>query len=147
VGPRFTHPLQRPGEDWYFMHNGSQPTVHRLLGLAESRFDSAEYFDYLIPPGSTTLDAAEALERLRRIPEPGSNSGNAFAIRPDGAYVIHWRSPADRWPLYFTMHELVTPEARIVSSEIVTALGPEEAWRPLAPQSIVPIAFHPHARP
>jgi glutamine amidotransferase len=141
LGPRFTHPLQRPDDHWYFMHNGSQPTVHRLLGLPESRFDSAEYFDYLIPPRSAAIDAPEALEKLRLIPEPGSNSGNAFAVRPGMAYVIHWRSPSDRWPRYFTMHELSTPDARIISSEIVPALAPAAHWRPLPPQSILEIPF------
>jgi predicted glutamine amidotransferase len=138
-GPQFTHPLQRPAEDWYFMHNGSQPTVHQLLGLPFSTFDSAEYFDYLIPQGTSSLEQEEVLERLRKIPEPGSNSGNAFAIRPDCAYVIHWRSPSDTWPRYFTMHETVTPDCRIICSEIVPALAPAEQWTPLPPQILLEI--------
>jgi len=138
-GTKFTHPLQRPMEDWYFMHNGSQPTVHQLLGLPSSTFDSAEYFDYLVPGGTSSIDRAEALERLRKIPEPGSNSGNAFAIRPDCAYVIHWRSPSDTWPRYFTMHETVSTDCRIISSEIIPALAPVEKWTPLPPQSILEI--------
>ncbi|MRV72385.1 hypothetical protein GJ700_11760 [Duganella sp. FT92W] len=139
IGAQFTHPLKRPAEDWYFMHNGSQPTVHQFLGLPSSTFDSAEYFDYLVPEGTASLDQSEALERLRNIPEPGSNSGNAFAIKPDCAYVIHWRSPSDTWPRYFTMHETVSPDCRIISSEIVPALAPAEQWTPLPPQTILEI--------
>lgn len=141
VGLGFTHPLERAADDWVFMHNGSQPTIHRLLGLERSRFDSAEYFDYLIPKGARRLDPQVALSRLADIPEPAGNCANAIALSTDRVYVVHWRSPSDGWPLYFTMHRLKTPDCEIISSEIIPDLGPPEDWQPLAPQSVEEFAL------
>lgn len=135
-GPRFTHPLQRPADDWCFMHNGSQPTVHRMLGLERSTFDSAEYFDYLIPAGALMLDEQATLDRLREIP-PGGNCGNAVAVRRDRAYVIHWRSDRDLWPRYFTMHQLVEPGRRIVASEVIPSIAPAGRWEALPPDTLM----------
>jgi len=140
TGGRFTHPLERPADGWYFMHNGSLPTVHQLLGLERSTFDSAEYFDYLIPAGARALEESETLARLRAIP-PGGNSGNAVAVRRDRAYVIHWRVVREVWPRYFTMHELVEPGRRIIASEVIPALAPAERWRPLPPDSVTELRF------
>ncbi|MEV0136696.1 class II glutamine amidotransferase [Dactylosporangium sp. NPDC050688] len=130
MGERFTHPLQRAGEamPWYFMHNGFLPTVHRSLGLPASRFDSAEYFDYLVPPGSAAIAAAEALRRLRAIP-PGGSSGNAVVINPDRSYVVHWSPPGTPYPRYFSMHRLRRPGLDVVASEVIPALG--SGWTPL----------------
>jgi glutamine amidotransferase len=135
-GARFTHPLERPADGWYFMHNGFLPTVYQLLGLERSTFDSAEYFDYLIPAGARALDGQETLDRLRAIP-PGGNSGNAVAVRQDRAYVIQWRADHAVWPRYFTMHELIEPERHIIASEIIPSLGPADRWRPLAPDTVM----------
>lgn len=137
VGLRFTHPLQRAADDWHFMHNGSQPTVHKALGLAHSVFDSAEYFDYLIPAGADELDRETTMQRLRSIPEPGANSGNAIAVRQGRAYLVHWRSPGDNWPRYFTMQEFVGEGLRVIASEVVPALAPARAWRPVPPQTLL----------
>lgn len=141
IGLEFTHPLQREADDWLFMHNGSQPTVHRMLGRSESVFDSAEYFDYLVPACATELEPDETVRRLQEIPEPGGNSGNAIAAREDRAYLIHWRSPNDTWPNYFTMQELRTPKARIISSEVIPWLAPRREWQPVAPQSVLELSF------
>jgi glutamine amidotransferase len=141
-GPRFTHPLQRPGDAWCFMHNGSMPTVHRLLGMECSTFDSAEYFDYLVPPGARTLDAREALRRLEAVP-PGDNSGNAVAVRPDRAYVIHWRAAGHRWPRYFTMQQFVGRGVRVVASEIIPSIAPADRWEPVPQSTVLELPFNP----
>jgi Glutamine amidotransferases class-II len=132
---RFTHPLQRSADGWYFMHNGFLPTVYRLLGLERSTFDTAEYFDYVIPAGAQGLEERETLARLRAIP-PGGNSGNAVAVRGDRAYVIHWRAVREVWPRYFTMHELVEPKRRIIASEVIPSLAPADRWRELPPDTV-----------
>jgi predicted glutamine amidotransferase len=135
-GPHFTHPLERSADDWYFMHNGSQPTVHRLIGLGRSTFDSAEYFDYIVPAGARTLDEQETVARLRAIPQSGgASSGNAIAVRRDRAYVIHWRA-TDLWPLYFGMHQFITPTVRIIASEVIPSIAPAGQWQPLPPDSV-----------
>lgn len=136
MGLAYTHPLQRSVDNWFFMHNGSQPTVHKMLGLVRSSFDSAEYFDYLIPAGARMLDENVTMERLGRIPK-GGNSGNAFAVCPERAYVIHWRAPDSPWPRYFTMHQLIEPERRIVSSEIITTIAPADFWQPVASNTLI----------
>lgn len=139
-GLHFTHPLHRDGDvgPWYFMHNGFLPTVHQLLGQDRSRFDSAEYFDYVIPPGATALNSDETLSRLNDI-SPGGSSGNAIAITSERAYVIHW-SPSDTpYRRYFTMHKLTGPDFIVIASEIIPSLAATEHWEPLTPQHIVEI--------
>ncbi|WP_412538231.1 hypothetical protein R8Z50_20470 [Longispora sp. K20-0274] len=135
-----THPLERhdPDGTWYFMHNGFMPTVYGLLGLEESAFDSAEYFDYAVPPGAATPDGSTLLERLAAIP-PGGNSGNAIAVGPDRARVIHWSPEPIGLPRYFTMHRLEQPGLLVIASEIVPALAGAEHWRPVPAQSILDI--------
>ncbi|MEU9410989.1 hypothetical protein AB0E08_35595 [Streptomyces sp. NPDC048281] len=142
-GIRFTHPLTRQTDDWYFMHNGYMPTVHRLLGLERSEFDSAEYFDYLVPPGAGTLSEGDVLKRLRAVPPGGSTSGNAIAVNRRGASIVHW-SPSDTpTPRFFTLHEFVTSEVHVVSSERVPALAESSLWREVAPASVFTIPFPP----
>src|SRR5439155_27111590 len=139
-GLQFTHPLQRSVDDWLFMHNGSQPTIHRLLGLEHSVFDSAEYFDYLIAPGATMLDRRETLDRLRAIP-PGGNSANAVAVRSDRAYVIGYSSDRSLSPRYFTLHQLVEPDRHIVASDVITSLAPRVCWEAVPSDSIIEFVF------
>ncbi|MFJ9606875.1 class II glutamine amidotransferase [Kitasatospora sp. NPDC101176] len=139
-GPAFTHPLERPGDPWYFMHNGYLPTAYRGLGLAASAFDSAEYFDYLIPPGTDRLDERTALARLRAL-EPGGTSGNAVAVHPDRAHLVHWSPPDTRTPRFFAMRRTTTATAQIVASETVPALAPSAAWRPVAPGTVLTFPF------
>lgn len=142
-GVRFTHPLTRLDDDWYFMHNGYMPTVHRLLGLDRSEFDSAEYFDYLIPRGARALREEDVLERLWAVPPGGSTSGNAIAVHPSGASVVHWSPRETPTPRFFTLYEYSTPDVRIVSSERVPALAEPPLWREMAPGSVATIPFPP----
>ncbi len=138
-GLKCTHPLERGGEyPWYFMHNGFLPTVYQLLGLPESEFDSGEYFEYVVPKGVRRLDEAATLERLTAIP-PGGSSGNAIAVNPDHAYVIHWTTPGNQAPRYFGMYTLSTPRFRVIASEVIPALAPHEHWEPLKPDHVVEI--------
>jgi glutamine amidotransferase len=138
LGEEYSHPLQRPGEPWFFMHNGFLPTVHRQLGLPASRFDSAEYFDYLIPRGSAGLVPDEALTRVRAI-APGGSSGNAIAISDRSAYVVHWTPPGTAYPRYFTMHRFRRPGLDVIASEVVPALGAAASWTPLPPAHVLDI--------
>jgi glutamine amidotransferase len=122
------------------MHNGSLPTVHRLLGMERSTFDSAEYFDYIVPPGAARLGARETLRRLEAIP-PGGNSANAVAVRGDRAYVIHWTAPGDRWPRYFTMHQFVGRGVRVVASEVIPSIAPADRWEEVPPGTVLELPF------
>ncbi|MDF9817044.1 hypothetical protein [Streptomyces sp. SPB162] len=140
-GPAFTHPLYRDGESpWYFMHNGFLPTVHRLLDLESSDFDSREYFDYVIPAGTEALDAEGTLRRLDAIP-PGGSSGNAIAISPRAAHVIHWTPQGAGSPRYFGMHRLRTPDLTVIASEVIPDLAPADQWEPLAPHTVHAFQF------
>jgi hypothetical protein len=130
-GIQFNHPLVRDGEDWHFMHNGYMPAVYRKLGMSISVFDTAEYFDYLVPRGTERLDPAQILQRLRAVPTDGCSSGNAIAVHPYEAHVIHW-SPAEcATPVFFQLHHLCLPGAEVVASEIVPQLAPATQWRPV----------------
>ncbi|MFI9778713.1 class II glutamine amidotransferase [Streptomyces sp. NPDC051956] len=139
-GLSFTHPLQRPFDDWYFMHNGYLPTVHQLLGMDASVFDSAEYFDYLLPPGTEALDTESVLHALRAIP-PGGKSGNAIAVHPDRAHLVHWSPPDTATPKFFAMQRLTLPGLDVVASEVVPSLAPAHRWRPLAPDTVLTYPF------
>ncbi|MEU9607609.1 class II glutamine amidotransferase [Streptomyces sp. NPDC048057] len=139
-GPGYTHPLERTDPDvtWYFMHNGYLPTVHRRLGLPASAFDTAEYFQYVVPDGGTRLDAEETLALLRDIP-PGGLSGNAFAVHRERAYVIHWSPEETPFPRYFGMYRLSRPGLLVIASEIAPALAPAHEWEPLKPDQVLEI--------
>lgn len=143
AGLQFTHPLERieDGFTWYFMHNGFLPTVYQLLGLPRSEFDSAEYFQYIVPRGSMTIDEDETRLRLRAIP-PGGTSGNSVAVNRECAYVIHWASEPNRFPRYFGMHRLVRPNLLVVSSEIIPSLAAPAEWEPLKPEQILGISLN-----
>jgi hypothetical protein len=148
-GLPFTHPLERregPDWAWYFMHNGFLPTVHQLLGRPESAFDSGEYFDYVVPAGTRSLNVDGTLERVARIPA-GGNSGNAIVVCPDRSYVIHWSPAPVAYPRYFTMHQLVRPDLRVVSSEVVPAMAARHEWTPLEADQVLEIPFSPPAAP
>ena len=139
-GIEFTHPLSRPDDDWYFMHNGYLPAAHQRLGLPRSEFDTLEYFDCLLPPGTTKLAEAEVLDVLRSI-DAKATSGNAIAVGPDRAYLVHWSPPDTPTPRFFAMHELVESGMRIVSSEVIPGLAPRNRWTTLAPDCLVEILF------
>ncbi|MBY8885137.1 hypothetical protein K7472_09810 [Streptomyces sp. PTM05] len=146
-GLRCTHPLERGGAyPWYFMHNGFLPTVHQLLGMAESEFDSGEYFDYIVPRDTRELDEASTLRLLAAIPQGGS-SGNAIAVSPDHAYVIHWTTPGTAAQRYFRMHTVTTERFRVVASEVVPSLAPPEQWRPLEPGLLLRVPLAPATDP
>ena len=108
-----------------------------MLGLSQSTFDTAEYFDYLIPTEARRFDREQVIARLKAIPEPGANSGNEIAVRKDCAYLIHWRSPSDTLPRYFTMQQLRTPDCHVISSEIIPSLAPAYRWQAVTPQSVM----------
>ncbi|MGN9893674.1 class II glutamine amidotransferase [Micromonospora sp. L31] len=146
LGLEFTHPLERVDVvPWYFMHNGFLPTVHLRLGLSDSVFDSREYFDYIVPAEARALDPVATLALLRDIPVGGS-SGNAFAVNPYAAYVIHWTPPQEARPRYFGMSRLDTAAATFVSSEILPQFASAADWRPLPADHVLGIPFAPTAR-
>jgi glutamine amidotransferase len=142
-GLRFTHPLARHenGFSWYFMHNGFLPGVHRLMRRPHSEFDSAEYFDYLIPAGATVLDEQETLAKLDRMADSGT-SGNAIAVTRDDVYVIHWSSPATSTPRYFQMYRATLPQLTVVASQRLPQFAPAHQWEPLAQPSFVRLSVN-----
>ncbi|MDV9199085.1 class II glutamine amidotransferase [Streptomyces sp. Wh19] len=140
-GLRFTHPLTRPDDDWHFMHNGYMPTVHRLLGMECSEFDSAEYFDYLVPPGTTALPGDDVLDRLRAVPPGGTTSGNAIVVNRGGAVVVHWSPRETPTPRFFTLHQFTDPLLCVVSSERIPALAAPRRWHEVAPASVLQMPF------
>jgi hypothetical protein len=140
-GLPFTHPLTRAADDWHFMHNGYMPTVHQLLGMARSEFDSAEYFDYLIPPGTTALAEDVMIARLQAVPPGGSTSGNAIAVHRSEAAVVHWSPRGTPTPRFFTLFEFATPEVRVISSERAPSLAEPPQWQELAPGLVLIIPF------
>jgi len=144
IGVEYTHPLQRRDDavPWYFMHNGFLPTVHRSLGLSMSRFDSAEYFDYLVPRGAREISPEQALARLRAL-EPGGTSGNAVVVTPHRSYVVHWSPAGSPYPRYFTMHRLRRPDLEVISSEVIPRLGPRDRWEPLPPGTVLDLPHPP----
>lgn len=146
-GGRYTHPLTRPGDDWHFMHNGYMPTVHRLLGTERSEFDSAEYFDYLVPPGTAALAEDEVLARLRAVPPGGSTSGNAIAVHRGGAVVVHWSPRETPTPRFFTLHRFTDRRLRVVASERIPALAAPGRWHEVAPASVLQFPFPPASAP
>lgn len=140
AGLEFTHPLERHGQagPWYFMHNGYLPTVHTLLGLTESRFDSAEYFDYVVDARRDTLDPGATLAKLRAIP-PGGSSGNAIAVSPRRAYLLHYTPATTPYPRYFNMRRLMGPGFCVFASEIIPSLAPAERWETLPPEQVIEV--------
>ncbi|MFD5343736.1 class II glutamine amidotransferase [Streptomyces anulatus] len=139
-GSMYTHPLERADDEWLFMHNGYLPTVHRLLGMEKSVFDSAEYFDYLLERGGGPLEEAAALSRLRAIP-PGGMSGNAIAVHPRQAHLIHWSPPDTPTPRFFAMQRHVGEGMEVVASEVVPSLAPADAWLPLPADTLLTYPF------
>jgi predicted glutamine amidotransferase len=140
AGLEFTHPLEREGSSgpWYFMHNGFLPTVHRLLGREQSHFDSREYFEYVVDAEREVLEPRATLEKLRAIP-PGGSSGNAIAVNPRHAYLIHWTPSSTAYPRYFNMHRLAGPDFFIFASEVIPALGPAERWERVPAEQVFEI--------
>lgn len=141
-GGRFTHPLQRPGDDWYFMHNGYMPTVHKMLGMKESVFDSAEYFDYIIPDRVTSLDQEATLKALRDIPAGRTTSGNAIAVRPGHAYVVHWSPPDTPTPVFFTLFKTIVRRCTIIASDRIPEIAPTEKWEQLPAGAVLEIPLN-----
>lgn len=142
AGLEFTHPLERNGVagPWFFMHNGFLPTVYQCLGREHSRFDSGEYFEYVVDTGRDSLDSRGTLEKIAAIP-PGGSSGNAIAVNPQRAYLIHYTPSNTPYPRYFTMHRLEGPGFSVFASEIIPTLAAAERWEPVAPQQIFEVPF------
>ncbi len=69
-GLEFSHLLLRDsaGTRWYMMHNGFMLKVYARLGMAASRFDSAEYLVDPITPADFTRDYLR--QKLAQV-EPG----------------------------------------------------------------------------
>lgn len=138
-GLKFTHPLERKGDrvTWYFMHNGFLPNVYQLLGLNSSEFDTAEYFDYIVPRDGSRISREEVLSRLEAIPDEGCLSGNAVAVNSERAYLIHWFPEPNPYPRYFGMYQLKAPRVHVIASEVIPAIAPHKEWEPLTSGEII----------
>ncbi len=132
-GVDFTHPLARQSDGWYFMHNGYMPNVCYMLGMDRSEFDSAEYFSYIVPEGTEELTQECVINKLHAVPAGGATSGNAIAVHPGGAYVVHWSPPDTPTPRFFTLHQFSARDVEVVASERIPALAPLSDWQEMAP--------------
>jgi glutamine amidotransferase len=141
-GLGFTHPLVREDADgaWYFFHNGYLPTVHEKLGLEASRFDTAEYFEYLVPAGIRVLEDVDVLEQLAAL-TPGGTSANAIAVRGDTAYVVHWTREELPTAAFYVMYRAETADTTYVSSDPVPLLAPRADWHPLPARSVLEVSL------
>lgn len=138
LGLQFTHPLEgvnQTGIQWYIMHNGFLPTVCSFVGLEESKFDTKEYFDFIIPKAGDILDKKEALVKLQSLPASGT-SANAFIINKKRFYVVNWSMPAAATHPYYMIRHAQDGEARYISSEVLAKLVPVNNWHTFTPQSI-----------
>ena len=67
------------------MHNGFLPTVYAQLGMAQSRFDSAEYLEYIVDrvtPADFTRDYCAKMAVA-----PGGSAANAIFVTREKAGV------------------------------------------------------------
>ncbi|WP_342627342.1 hypothetical protein AAC691_13905 [Nguyenibacter vanlangensis] len=144
IGLRFAHPLVRtsgaPSKEWHFMHNGFTPTVHKLIGLEDSSFDSDEYFSYLLGSDDGNLSINTLMTKLDLIPD-GNSSGNAFLLTQDRAFIIHYVFPGCRYESYFQMHQLVGAGFKIFSSEPIPSLAAMSAWKALKKNSVIELSL------
>ena len=124
----FAHPIEATIGDervWFF-HNGFCPTVHELIGLSESRWDSEELLGWLLPAFSATDWRRALRQRLARLRAGTANCVFLFSQR---LIVCNWIDVTVGANQYYTMHAHVTSRSVIVASEPAPALvGP---WIPL----------------
>lgn len=130
-GLEFSHPLWRnsAGNHWYMMHNGFLPTVYRHLGLTESRFDSAEYLQYLVDKVTPADFNRDYLRSKMAQVAPGGSAGNAFVVTREKAWAWQWYPEDTPYPDYFTMHYRQQDGCTFISSEPVSTLGSADTWR------------------
>lgn len=140
-GIEYTHPVTREGTavPWYLLHNGFLPTIYRYLGRDRSRFDSGEYFDFLVPSEGARLSDPEGILAKLEALEPGGNSANAIVINPRRAYVIHWFPENTPYPEYFTMRRAETEKAVFIASESIPFLA--DRWLPLTRGRVLEFEF------
>ncbi|WP_343463766.1 class II glutamine amidotransferase [Pantoea sp.] len=129
-GMEFSHPLWRASGDthWYMMHNGFLPTVYAQLGMTASRFDSAEYLEYLVDqvtPADFTRDYLR--NKMARV-APGGSAANAIFVTHKKAWAWQWHPDDTPYPDYFTLHRYQRNNATFISSEPITALGSASDW-------------------
>ncbi|KJV31474.1 class II glutamine amidotransferase [Pantoea sp. SM3] len=130
-GIEFSHPLWRTSgaTQWYMMHNGFLPTVYAQLGMAESRFDSAEYLEYIVDqvtPADFTRDYLRS--KMARV-APGGSAANAIFVTRDKAWAWQWHPDDTPYPDYFTLHHYQNNSTTFISSEPIAALGTASDWR------------------
>lgn len=130
-GLEFSHPLWRVsgGTHWYMMHNGFLPGIYAQLGLAESRFDSAEYLEYIVDRITPQDFTAQYLRSKLEAVEPPGSAANALFVTRDKAWAWQWYPENTPFPEYFTMHCRQQSGSTFISSEPISALGAAATWR------------------
>ncbi|MET3077420.1 class II glutamine amidotransferase [Pantoea leporis] len=130
-GIEFSHPLWRTSGDtqWYMMHNGFLPTVYQQLGMAESRFDSAEYLEYMVDRATPADFTRDYLRDKMAQVAPGGSSANAIFVTRNKAWAWQWHPDDTPYPNYFTLHRLQKNDTTFISSEPISALGTASEWR------------------
>lgn len=142
-GIAFSHPLRRTsgGTQWYMMHNGFLPTVYAQLGMAQSRFDSAEYLEYIVDrvtPADFTRDYLR--EKMARV-APGGSAANAIFVTREKAWAWQWHPDDTPYPDYFTLHRCQQNNSTFISSEPVSTLGTASAWHRMSNHELHEIPF------
>lgn len=130
-GIAFSHPLRRRSAqtDWYLMHNGFLPTIYQQLGMPASRFDSAEYLQYLvddITPADLTRDYLK--NKMTKV-APGGSAGNAFIVNRHSAWAWQWHPDDTPFPRYFTLNHYQDAHTQYIASESILTLGKASLWR------------------
>lgn len=142
-GIAFSHPLQRASgaTQWYMMHNGFLPTIYAQLGLAESRFDSAEYLEYLTAQATPASFTRGWLQNKMARIAPGGSAGNAIFVTQEKAWAWQWHPADTPYPAYFTMHLCQHDDSTFIASEQIPTLGEASSWRRMRNHELHEIVF------
>lgn len=142
-GLEFSHPLWRTSgaTQWYMMHNGFLPTIYAQLGLAESRFDSAEYLEYLVDQATPADFTRDYLQNKMAQIAPGGSAGNAIFVTRNKAWAWQWHPADTPYPAYFTMHLCQQNGSTFIASEQILTLGEASSWRQMHNHELHEISF------
>jgi glutamine amidotransferase len=131
-GLGFVQPIERfiGGERTWFFHNGFVPSVHRLLGLARSQWDSLELLDWLAPAFDHSDWRRALAVRLQALPAD-STAANCIFLSARRAIVCNWFNRSNGATAYYTMHCWKGERAVGVASEPFPEMAEPVEWNAL----------------
>lgn len=146
MGQQFSHPLEANTAQGrsYFMHNGFLPFAYQHLGLAESRFDTAEYFQLV----QTLLQANSLKQKLPEILKPmgkPSSAANMIFISGTKAHVFNWWPQDHEFSDYFRMQVLERATHTIISSDMLPNLAAQNHWHAMGRGTFMTFNLEGHA--